>query len=58
MFFTRAMAICIRSILYDANKPGELSRAEEFGADILKLCVKQSAVFSPVNMASASRNAT
>jgi glycolate oxidase len=26
-------------ILYDANKPGELERAEAFGADILKLCV-------------------
>jgi glycolate oxidase len=26
-------------ILYDANKPGELLRAEEFGADILRLCV-------------------
>lgn len=26
-------------ILYDANKPGELARAEQFGADILKLCV-------------------
>ena len=26
-------------ILYDANKPGETERAEEFGADILKLCV-------------------
>jgi glycolate oxidase len=26
-------------ILYDANKPGELERAEEFGAEILKLCV-------------------
>jgi glycolate oxidase len=26
-------------VLYDANKPGELERAEEFGADILKLCV-------------------
>lgn len=26
-------------ILYDANKPGELDRAEAFGADILKLCV-------------------
>ncbi|QBR72358.1 FAD-binding oxidoreductase [Beijerinckiaceae bacterium] len=26
-------------ILYDANKPGELIRAEEFGADILRLCV-------------------
>jgi glycolate oxidase len=26
-------------ILYDANKPGELARAEDFGADILRLCV-------------------
>ena len=26
-------------ILYDANKPGELDRAEQFGADILRLCV-------------------
>jgi glycolate oxidase len=26
-------------ILYDANKPGELETAEEFGADILRLCV-------------------
>ncbi len=26
-------------ILYDANKPGELERAEAFGADILQLCV-------------------
>jgi glycolate oxidase len=26
-------------ILYDANKPGELGRAEAFGGDILKLCV-------------------
>ena len=26
-------------ILYDANKPGELERAEDFGADILRLCV-------------------
>ncbi|WP_319772802.1 FAD-linked oxidase C-terminal domain-containing protein [Breoghania sp.] len=26
-------------ILYDANNPGELERAEEFGADILRLCV-------------------
>ncbi|GIL40266.1 lactate dehydrogenase [Rhodospirillales bacterium TMPK1] len=26
-------------ILYDANVPGELDRAEAFGADILKLCV-------------------
>ncbi len=26
-------------ILYDANRPGEMERAEEFGADILRLCV-------------------
>jgi glycolate oxidase len=26
-------------ILYDANEPGELERAEEFGADILRFCV-------------------
>ena len=26
-------------ILYDANTPGELDRAEAFGADILRLCV-------------------
>lgn len=26
-------------ILYDANQPGELHRAEEFGNDILRLCV-------------------
>ena len=27
-------------ILYDANKPGELERTEEFGARILELCVE------------------
>jgi len=27
-------------ILYDANKPGELQRTEEFGGKILELCVK------------------
>ncbi len=27
-------------ILYDANKPGQLERAEAFGADILTLCVE------------------
>src|SRR5499426_1064335 len=27
-------------ILYDANKPGELEKAEAFGADILRLCVE------------------
>lgn len=26
-------------ILYDANQPGELQKTEQFGADILKLCV-------------------
>jgi glycolate oxidase len=26
-------------ILYDANKPGELDRAEAFGSEILRLCV-------------------
>jgi glycolate oxidase len=26
-------------IMYDANKPGELSTTEAFGSDILKLCV-------------------
>ncbi|MCB1760494.1 MAG: FAD-binding protein [Gammaproteobacteria bacterium] len=27
-------------ILYDANQPGELQRAEDLGADILELCVR------------------
>ena len=27
-------------ILYDANRPGELERAEAFGSDILRLCVE------------------
>ena len=27
-------------ILYDANKPGELTKCEEFGAEILRLCVE------------------
>src|SRR5437763_3036228 len=27
-------------ILYDANKPGEMARAEAFGADILRVCVE------------------
>lgn len=27
-------------ILYDANKPGELKRAEDLGAEILELCVR------------------
>ncbi len=33
-------------ILYDANIPGELERAEEFGADILKLCVEVGGVLT------------
>jgi glycolate oxidase len=33
-------------ILYDANSPGELERAEEFGADILRLCVKVGGVLT------------
>ncbi len=33
-------------ILYDANKPGELERAEEFGADLLRLCVEVGGVLT------------
>ena len=33
-------------ILYDANQPGELERAEAFGADILRLCVKVGGVLT------------
>src|SRR3979411_711076 len=33
-------------ILYDANKPGELERAERFGAEILKLCVEVGGVLT------------
>jgi glycolate oxidase len=33
-------------ILYDANKPGELERAEEFGADILRFCVEVGGVLT------------
>lgn len=33
-------------ILYDANNPGELAAAEEFGADILRLCVKVGGVLT------------
>jgi glycolate oxidase len=33
-------------ILYDANNPGELDRAEQFGADILKLCVEVGGVLT------------
>jgi glycolate oxidase len=33
-------------ILYDANEPGELERAEDFGSDILRLCVKVGGVLT------------
>jgi len=33
-------------ICYDANKPGELDRAEKFGAAILKLCVEVGGVLT------------
>ena len=33
-------------ILYDANKPDELQRAEQFGADILRLCVEVGGVLT------------
>jgi len=33
-------------ILYDANVPGELSKTEEFGAEILKLCVEVGGVLT------------
>lgn len=33
-------------ILYDANKPGELQKAEDFGADILRLCVEVGGVLT------------
>jgi glycolate oxidase len=33
-------------ILYDSNKPDELDRAEQFGADILRLCVEVGGVLT------------
>src|SRR5260221_9747696 len=33
-------------ILYDAHKPGELEKTEEFGAEILKLCVELGGVLT------------
>ncbi len=33
-------------ILYDANKPGEMDRAEAFGADILRACVELGGVLT------------
>ena len=33
-------------ILYDANQPGQIERAEAFGADILRLCVRVGGVLT------------
>ena len=33
-------------VLYDANRPGEIERAESFGTDILKLCVEVGGVLT------------
>ncbi len=33
-------------IMYDANEPGQLDRAERFGADILRLCVEVGGVLT------------
>ena len=33
-------------IMYDANQPGQLERAEAFGADILRLCVEVGGVLT------------
>jgi glycolate oxidase len=33
-------------VLYDANKPDEITRAEQFGAEILKLCVEVGGVLT------------
>jgi glycolate oxidase len=33
-------------ILYDANAPGQLEAAEDFGADILRLCVEVGGVLT------------
>jgi glycolate oxidase len=33
-------------ILFDANIPGDLQKAEDFGADILRLCVKVGGVLT------------
>jgi len=33
-------------ILYDANQPGEMERAEAFGADILRVCVELGGVLT------------
>ena len=41
-----ATAICIRSSSTTPTQPGELERAEAFGADILKLCVEVGGVLT------------
>ncbi len=41
-----ATATCIPLILYDANDPEQLHKAEVFGADILKLCVEVGGVLT------------
>ena len=33
-------------IMYDANNPGELERAEDFGSDILRLCIEVGGVLT------------
>jgi len=45
-------------ILYDANKPARVERAEAFGADILKLCVEVGGVLTGEHRGSASKSAT
>ena len=44
--FTPATATSNPLILYDANVPGELEKAEEMGAAILKLCVEVGGVLT------------
>ena len=40
MFSMPGTATCTRLILYDANREGELERAEQLGAEILSLCIE------------------
>jgi glycolate oxidase len=44
-------------ILYDSNKPDELARTEEFGGEILELCLQVGGT-SPASTGSASRRST
>ena len=46
MCSTPATAICIPCIVFDVMVPGELEKAEEFGAEILRLCVTKGGVLS------------